>query len=74
MSMCRCEKKDIRRVACWLDAHMLGVFVKSVLRVVSYLDVVRNWRVLLLGRVPELSGHPPRFSVEYGEASLERSP
>jgi hypothetical protein len=32
--------KDIGRVARWLDAHMLGVFVKSVLRVVSYLDVV----------------------------------
>uniref|UniRef100_A0A7S3WT58 ATP-dependent RNA helicase Ski2/MTR4 C-terminal domain-containing protein n=2 Tax=Emiliania huxleyi TaxID=2903 RepID=A0A7S3WT58_EMIHU len=41
-----CEKKDIGRVAGWLDAHMLGVFVKTVLRVVSYLDVTRE---VLLG-------------------------
>uniref|UniRef100_A0A7S0LTH6 ATP-dependent RNA helicase Ski2/MTR4 C-terminal domain-containing protein n=1 Tax=Coccolithus braarudii TaxID=221442 RepID=A0A7S0LTH6_9EUKA len=41
-----CTHKDITRVASWLDAHMLGVFVKAVLRVVSYVDVVRE---VLLG-------------------------
>ena len=41
-----CEHKDVRRVAQWLDAHMLGVFVKSVLRVVSYVDMIRE---VLLG-------------------------
>ena len=41
-----CEHKDLSRVASWIDASMLGAFVKSVLRVVSYLDVVRE---VLLG-------------------------
>ena len=41
-----CTHKDIGRIAQCLDAHMLGVFVKTVLRVVSYLDVTRE---VLLG-------------------------
>ena len=63
-----CTYKDIGRIAAWLDAHMLGVFVKArsplpallysalpmqaldppqaVLRVVSYVDVVKE---VLLG-------------------------
>merc|ERR1712094_13895 len=41
-----CTHKDIGRIAAWLDAHMLGVFVKAVLRVVSYVDVVKE---VLLG-------------------------
>ena len=41
-----CTHKDIKRIAAWLDAHMLGVFVKAVLRVVSYVDVIRE---VLLG-------------------------
>ena len=41
-----CLHKDIRRIAQCLDPHMLGVFVKTVLRVVSYLDVTRE---VLLG-------------------------
>jgi hypothetical protein len=38
----RCLHKDIGRIAQCLDPHMLGVFVKTVLRVVSYLDVTRE--------------------------------
>ena len=37
-----CEHKDIRRIAMWLDPHMLGIFVKAVLRVVSYLDIAKE--------------------------------
>ena len=40
------HREDIRRIAQCVDAHMLGVFVKTVLRVVAYLDVVRE---VLLG-------------------------
>ena len=38
--------KDILRIAQCLDAHMLGVFVKTTLRVVAHLDVTRE---VLLG-------------------------
>ena len=41
-----CTHKDIARIAGWLDSFMLGVFVKAVLRIVSYVDVVRE---VLLG-------------------------
>ena len=41
-----CLHKDIRRIAQCLDPHMLGIFVKTVLRVVSYIDVTRE---VLLG-------------------------
>lgn len=41
-----CTHKDIKRVAYWVDAHLLGSFVKAVMRVVSYVDVVRE---VLLG-------------------------
>ena len=40
------EHKDITRIAQWIDPHMLGSFVKAVMRVASYLDVVRE---VLLG-------------------------
>lgn len=40
------ETAGLTRIAQWLDPHMLGVFVKAVLRVVSYVDVVRE---VLLG-------------------------
>ena len=38
--------KDIHRVARCVDPHLLGSFVKSVMRVLSYVDVVRE---VLLG-------------------------
>ncbi len=38
--------KDLARIALWVDPHMLGAFVKAVMRVASYLDVVRD---VLLG-------------------------
>ena len=41
-ALTRCLHKDIGRIAQCLDPHMLGVFVKTVLRVVSYLDVTRE--------------------------------
>eukprot|EP00964_Phaeocystis_antarctica_P024856 scaffold13930_cov65-Phaeocystis_antarctica.AAC.3 len=41
-TLTRCLHKDIGRIAQCLDPHMLGVFVKTVLRVVSYLDVTRE--------------------------------
>ena len=34
------------RIASWLDGHELGSFVKGVMRIVSYVDVVRT---VLLG-------------------------
>jgi hypothetical protein len=45
LPLARCTNKDITRIAQCLDAHMLGVFVKTVLRVVSYLDVTREVRL-----------------------------
>ena len=42
----RCERKDITRIAQWIDPHLLGTFVKAVMRVVSYIDIVRE---VLLG-------------------------
>ena len=41
-----CTHKDITRIAMWVDGSMMGAFVKSVMRVVSYLDVVKE---VLLG-------------------------
>jgi hypothetical protein len=41
-----CTHKSIVRIATWIDAPMLGSFVKAVMRVVSYIDVVRE---VLLG-------------------------
>ena len=38
--------KDITRIAQWVDPHMLGSFVKAVMRVASYLDVTKE---VLLG-------------------------
>ena len=40
------QHKDITRIAAWIDPHMLGTFVKAVMRVASYLDVVKE---VLLG-------------------------
>ena len=37
-----CTHKDIKRVARWVDPSMLGTFVKAVMRVVSYVDVIRE--------------------------------
>jgi len=41
-----CTHKDIHRIASWIDPHMLGIFVKAVQRVASYVDVTRE---VLLG-------------------------
>ncbi|KAJ1630726.1 hypothetical protein T492DRAFT_1001400, partial [Pavlovales sp. CCMP2436] len=41
-----CTHKSIQNVAAWVDPHVLGSFVKAVMRVVSYIDVVRE---VLLG-------------------------
>ena len=38
--------KDLQRIASWVDASMLGNFVKAVMRVASYVDVIRE---VLLG-------------------------
>ena len=38
--------KDIKRIAVWIDSYMLGTFVKAVMRVASYIDVVKE---VLLG-------------------------
>ena len=48
-----CERKDITRIAHWIEAPLLGTFVKSVMRVISYIDVVRE---VLLG-LGEYEGH-----------------
>ena len=34
--------KDLQRIASWVDASMLGNFVKAVMRVASYVDVIRE--------------------------------
>jgi len=36
------EHKDITRIAQWIEPAMLGSFVKAVMRVASYLDVVKE--------------------------------
>jgi len=41
-----CRTKDIHRIAQCVDPHLLGSFVKAVMRVLSYVDVVRE---VLLG-------------------------
>ena len=38
--------KDITRIAHWIDPHLLGSFVKAVMRVASYIEVVKE---VLLG-------------------------
>ena len=55
--------KDLQRIASWVDAHMLGTFVKAVQRVASYIDVVRE---VLLGLAQyeaynRLDGHMDRL-------------
>lgn len=40
--------KDITRIAHWVDPHMLGVFVKAVIRVSSYLDIVKEAHTLTI--------------------------
>jgi len=34
--------KDINRIAHWVDAALLGTFVKAVMRIVSYVDIVKE--------------------------------
>jgi hypothetical protein len=41
-----CTHKSIVRIATWIEANLLGSFVKAVMRVVSYVDVVKE---VLLG-------------------------
>ncbi len=41
-----CEHKDLKRIAVWIEPALLGTFVKAVMRVVSYLEVVKE---VLLG-------------------------
>jgi len=36
------EKKDITRIAKWIEPSLLGTFVKAIMRIVSYLDIVRE--------------------------------
>ena len=36
------EHKDIKRISCWIEPSLLGTFVKSIMRVVSYVDIVRE--------------------------------
>lgn len=36
------EHKDIKRISQWVDASSLGAFVKSVMRIVTYVDVVKE--------------------------------
>ena len=42
----RCEHKDITRIANWIEGHLLGTFVKTVMRIISYIDVCKE---VLLG-------------------------
>ena len=45
-----CAHKDLLRVAQWVEPAMLGTFVKAVMRVVTYVEVLKE--VLLgLGQV-----------------------
>jgi len=41
-----CEHKDITRIANWIEGHLLGTFVKTVMRIISYIDVCKE---VLLG-------------------------
>lgn len=36
------EHKDIKRISKWVEGSALGAFVKSVMRVVTYVDVVKE--------------------------------
>jgi len=50
--------KDLLRVAQWVEPAMLGTFVKAVMRVVTYVEVLKE--VLLgLGQVAAAPTHPP---------------
>ena len=46
LTLTRCEHKDIKRIANWIEGHLLGTFVKTVMRIISYVDVTRE---VLLG-------------------------
>ena len=49
--------KDLLRVAQWVEPAMLGTFVKAVMRVVTYVEVLKE--VLLgLGQVAAAPTHP----------------
>lgn len=41
-----CQNKDIKRIAGWIDPYLLGTFVKAVMRIVSYVDILKE---VLLG-------------------------
>ena len=36
------EHKDIKRIAMWIEPSLLGTFVKSIMRIVSYVDMIRE--------------------------------
>ena len=44
MTTGRCEHKDILRIAQWVEPAMLGTFVKAVMRVVTYIEVLKEVR------------------------------
>ena len=46
LTLTRCEHKDITRIANWIEGHLLGTFVKTVMRIISYIDVCKE---VLLG-------------------------
>jgi len=37
-----CTHKDLSRIACWIEPALLGTFVKAVMRVVSYSEVLKE--------------------------------
>ena len=37
-----CTHKDLARIACWIEPALLGTFVKAVMRVVSYIEVLKE--------------------------------
>jgi hypothetical protein len=37
-----CAHKDLTRIACWIEPALLGTFVKAVMRVVSYIEVLKE--------------------------------
>ena len=37
-----CTHKDLSRIACWIEPALLGTFVKAVMRVVSYIEVLKE--------------------------------
>ena len=78
-----CTNKDITRIATRIDPALLGSFVKAVMRIVSYIDIVRQvgrrcsaWKEMAgrcAGCPLQLWQHPPDRHVKTAHSHEPRA-